>query len=238
MVTPRWLFVTRFKNSLATVVHFASEAGDFLQECHWRTFETCLYSNISHPLLKGKLTQLVGIGLNVFMLHDFKPTDLLQKNLSYLNRCLCEGLTLFVQGMSRKNIFLGNPRHTFASLSWSSLQWLINLCLRQGGNVHQYQHLSIDTWEEEEHQCVHHYQHLFDDQLIPETRRKVCAENPTDPQLKMQSVIEDSWGGFHHHHHRHHHHGFGDGNDDDDKDYHWSVITPEEVVIMIHDHSI
>ena len=29
--------------------------------------------------------------------------------------------------------------------------------------------------------------------LIPETRRKVCAENPTDPQLKMQSVIEDSF---------------------------------------------
>ena len=27
----------------------------------------------------------------------------------------------------------------------------------------------------------------------PETRRNLCAEKPTSPQLKMQSVIEESW---------------------------------------------
>ena len=66
--------------------------------------------------------------IQCFHVAQFKtqPIDLLQKILSYLTRFLC-------QEMTRKIISLRNPSLTFALLSWLSLRWLINWCLRQGG---------------------------------------------------------------------------------------------------------
>ena len=161
MVTPRWLFVTRFKNTLATVMHTASGTWELLQECHLRksdVTQVCLYSNISHPLLNWKL---LGFGFNGFMLHDFKH-DLLRFWATWTDFFVKDQICL-LRKCQGKIISLENPSRTFASLSCSSLRWLINWCLRRGGScviVHHLQHLSIDTWDEEEYQCVHHYQHL------------------------------------------------------------------------------
>ena len=148
-------------------VHSASGAGDFLQECHLRKFDTSPYiptqtnlPNNSHPLLKVKLIQLHFLlsWIQCFHVARFQtqPTDLLQKILSYFNltKFLCTGNV----------ISLGKPRHTFPSSSCSSSWWLINWYLRRGETsapssslisplfiiINIFVQWSIDTWDEEE----------------------------------------------------------------------------------------